>query len=211
MFRWHLRDVEKASRFLYCCVVRGGWSGSRSASCSGPCPLTPGSRVSCLSPSSSDLRSSRTEKQLRPSPLQFISISILSGPHGLARHYPEMGIRCHFVKETRQGNEFLIVILITYPGYFTPTVHVHSFVRAFHESEIFDRLHKFLVGASLVFLTESLSRLVDLSFNVKVITSNSRCLVIINRGLDPGIRAFFRFFSVIQSRDWKLCCNYGMI
>jgi hypothetical protein len=51
--------------------------------------------------------------------------------------YPGLGIRCHFVKETRQATEHLI----TYSGYFPTTFH--TFLRSFQESGILEMLYDF--------------------------------------------------------------------
>jgi hypothetical protein len=53
------------------------------------------------------------------------------------RVYPGLGIRCHFVKETRKATEDLI----TYSGYFSNAVH--TFVSSFQESGILDMLYGF--------------------------------------------------------------------
>jgi hypothetical protein len=47
-----------------------------------------------------------------------------------------MGIRCHFARETRLPDEFLI----TYSGYFPAPVH--TVVSSFQESGILDRVYK---------------------------------------------------------------------
>ncbi len=58
--------------------------------------------------------------------------------------YLGLGIRCHFVKETRLTNENLI----TYSGYFPTTVH--TFVSSFQESGILDMLYDFSKYAGLL-------------------------------------------------------------
>jgi hypothetical protein len=57
------------------------------------------------------------------------------------QRYPQLGIRCHFVKETRLPNEHLI----TYSGY--SPITVETFVSSFQESGILDMLYKFWLYA----------------------------------------------------------------
>ncbi len=57
------------------------------------------------------------------------------------QHYPGLGIRCHFVKETKLPHEYLI----TYSGYSSPAVG--TFVSSFQESGILEMLYKFWLHA----------------------------------------------------------------
>jgi hypothetical protein len=63
------------------------------------------------------------------------SIPLVAFQEQLDQIYPRLGIRCHFVKETRRPNEELI----TYSGYSAETVH--TFVSSFQESGILDMLY----------------------------------------------------------------------